>query len=113
MKKSFSFIFIVLIIIGCLAYQTPVIADVLLENAQADKAKLEAELANLEKEIAAKQKELDTQKGQSVSISRDISILRSQIDKSKLDIKAKNLVIQRLGGEITAKNQSLILRLKT
>jgi len=107
MKKSFSFIFIVLIIIGCLAYQTPVIADVLLENAQADKAKLEAELANLEKEIAAKQKELDTQKGQSVSISRDISILRSQIDKSKLDIKAKNLVIQRLGGEITAKTKTI------
>jgi len=107
MKKSFSFIFIVLIIMGCLAYQTPVIADVLLENAQADKAKLEAELANLEKEIAAKQKELDTQKGQSVSISRDISILRSQIDKSKLDIKAKNLVIQRLGGEITAKTKTI------
>lgn len=82
-------------------------ADVILENAQADKAKLEEELVNLEKEIAAKQKELDGQKGQSVSISRDISILTSQIAKSKLDIKAKNIVIQKLGGEITAKSKTI------
>ena len=93
---------------GALVYQVPVIkADVILQNAQADKARLEAELAQLEQEIAAKQKELDGQKGQSVSISRDISILITQIAKSKLDIKTKNLVIQKLGGEITAKNNQI------
>ena len=91
-----------------MTYQTPIThADVILTNAQADKARLESELANLEKEIAAKQKELDSQKGQSVSISRDISILNSQIAKSKLDIQAKNLIIQKLGGEITAKNKTI------
>jgi membrane-bound lytic murein transglycosylase B len=93
---------------GTLVYQIPnTKADIILENAQADKARLEAELANLEKEIVAKQKELDGQKGQSVSISRDISILTSQIAKSKLDIKAKNLVIQKLGGEINAKSKKI------
>lgn len=106
-KKRFSFIVIFLIVLGILFSQTPAIADVLLENAQADKARLETELAQLEKEIAAKQKELDTQKGQSVSISRDISILTSQIAKSKLDIKAKNLTIQKLGGEISAKSKKI------
>lgn len=82
-------------------------ADVYLDNAKADKALLEAELAKLEKEIAEKEKELAGQKGQSVSLSRDISVLTSQIQKSKLDIKAKNLVIQKLGGEISNKNQEI------
>lgn len=107
-KRRFSYILIFVFIFGIFAYQIPKIsADVVLDNAQADKARLEAELAKLEKEIAAKQKELDNQKGQSVSISRDISILNSQIQKSKLDIKNKNLVIQKLGGEIVVKNKKI------
>jgi len=107
-KKRFSFVLILIFIIGALVYHAPLIkADVILENAQAEKAALENELAKLEKEIAAKQKELDGQKGKSVSISRDISILTAQISKSKLDIKAKNLIIQKLGGEITAKNKTI------
>jgi len=108
-KKRFSFVLVAIFIVTTiLTYQIPKIqADVLLENAQADKAKYEAELANLEKEIAAKQKELDKQKGQSVSISRDISILSAQISKSKLDIKAKNLLIKKLGGEINVKNKKI------
>ncbi len=100
--------FIVLFLVSIVSYQTPTIyAATVLTNAQADKARLEADLAKLEQEIAAKQKELDNQKGQSVSISRDISILTSQISKSKLDIKAKNLIIQKLGGEITAKSKTI------
>lgn len=107
-RKRFSFVIIAFIIIGTLTYSIPTIkADIVLENAQADKAKLETELAKLEKEIAAKQKELDSQKGKSVSISRDISVLTAQIAKSKLDIKSKNLLIQKLGGEITAKNKKI------
>jgi len=105
-KRRFLFLLIPVLLFG-IFIQSNVNADVLLENAQADKQKLEAELANLEKEIAAKQKELDSQKGQSVSLSRDISILSAQIEKSKLDIRAKNLVIQKLGGEISAKNKKI------
>jgi len=107
-RKRFSFILITAIVISVFFNQIPTIkADVLLNNAQADKARLEAELSNLEKEIAAKQKELDSQKGKSVSISRDIAVLTAQIQKSKLDIKAKNLIIQKLGGEITAKSKTI------
>lgn len=106
-KKIIPFIFVLLIIFN-LGYKTPIInADVLLDNAQADKIKLEAELSKLEKEIALKQKELNNQKGKSVSLSRDISILNAQIAKSKLDIKAKNLTIQKLGGEINTKNKKI------
>lgn len=107
-KKRFSFAIVAIFLISSFVYQIPVIrADVVLDNAQADKARLEAELSKLEQEIAAKQKELDSQKGKSVSISRDISILTAQIQKSKLDIKAKNLIIQKLGGEIVAKNKKI------
>ncbi len=103
-KKRFSFVLIVIFIAGALIYQIPTIrADVVLDNAQADKVRLEAELANLEKEIAAKQKELEGQKGKSVSIDRDISILKTQIQKSKLNIQAKNLLIKKIGGEIDSK----------
>jgi membrane-bound lytic murein transglycosylase B len=82
-------------------------ASVELDKAQADRARLESELSSLEKEIALKQKELDAQKGKSTSLSRDIAILSAQIAKSKLDIKAKNLQITKLGGEITQKNSTI------
>jgi len=107
-SKVFLFFLIFLLVIsGSYKWTIRVEADRALENAQADKVRLEAELAQLEKEIAAKQKELDKQKGQSTSISRDIAVLTSQIQKSKLDIKAKNLVIQKLGGEINEKNKKI------
>ena len=94
-------------ILGILFSLKSVQADKLLENAQADKARLESELAQLEKEIALKQKELEKQKGKSVSLSRDISVLNAQIEKSKLDIRSKNLLIQKLGGEINAKSKKI------
>lgn len=108
-RYFFSVILLIAIIFNNFGYKTSqeVYADQALTNAQADKARLEAELSGLEKEIAQKQKELDSQKGQSVSISRDIAILTTQIKKSKLDIQAKGLVIQKLGGEIKQKNQKI------
>lgn len=104
----FSFIFIFTSTFGNFIYKTPIVfAGQELENAQADRARLERELANLENEIAAKQKELSNQKGQSTSLSRDIAILTTQIKKSKLDIQAKGLVIKKLGGEIVEKSKQI------
>ena len=104
----FSLIFIFTLTFSNYFYQpTKVFASQELENAQADRAKLESELSSLETEIAQKQQELSTQKGQSVSLSRDISILTTQIQKANLDIKAKGLVIQKLGGEIIDKSKTI------
>lgn len=105
-KKLFLFLSIVALSISFFNIKN-IEANTVLDNAQADKARLEAELVKLEKEIAAKQKQLEGQKGQSVSISRDIAILTSQIEKSKLDIKAKNLIIKKLGGEINTKSKKI------
>jgi len=108
-RYIFSFILVITFSFNGLIYTlTPqVSADQVLDNAQADRARLQSELANLEQEIAQKQKELDGQKGQSVSISRDIAILTTQIKKAKLNIQAKTLLIKKLGGEITQKNRTI------
>lgn len=78
-----------------------------LSNAQSERAKLEAELSALEKEIASKQRQLDKQKGKSATLSGDIKLLTSQIEKSKKEILAKNLIIKKLGGEIVQKNKKI------
>lgn len=106
-KKYIVFLLILVLGLGIFSTSLAVDNSAQIQNVQVDKARLEAELAKLEAEIAAKQKELDGQKGQSVSISRDISILTTQINKSKLDIKAKDLTIQKLGGEIVNKNKKI------
>jgi membrane-bound lytic murein transglycosylase B len=107
-RYIFSFILLVTLVFNGFALEINTAqADQVLTNAQADKARLEAELSGLEQEIAQKQAELSAQKGQSVSLSRDIAILTTQIKKSKLDIQAKNLVIKKLGGEITEKNKTI------
>jgi hypothetical protein len=107
-RRFFSVILIFTFIFsGFISNYTYIFADQTLENAQADKARLESELKALEGEIAQKQQELTTQKGQSVSLSRDIAILTTQIKKSKLDIQSKNLIIKKLGGEIVQKNKTI------
>ncbi len=78
-----------------------------LSIAEDQKKVLEAELAKLEAEIAQKTAELNSQKGQSASISGDIKVLTTQIEKAKLNIKAKNLVISKLTSEINEKNNTI------
>jgi len=107
-KFYFSFILIIIISVGMFSYKIiPTYANVTLQDAQANKAQLESELSILEKEIAVKQKQLNQQKGQSASISRDVSILTTQINKAKLNIRAQNLIIQKLGGEISKKDTQI------
>ncbi|MCC6323534.1 lytic murein transglycosylase [Candidatus Nomurabacteria bacterium] len=103
LKRCILFLFIFTFSLGL----TPNTFADQLQMAQGDKARLEAELSSLEHEIAQKQRELERQKGQSVSLTRDISILTTQINKSKLDIQAKNLTIKKLGGEIVDKNKKI------
>lgn len=78
-----------------------------LNQAQDERAQLKAQLAELEAEIAQKQQDLKGQQGQSQSLSNDIAILKTKINKSKLDIQAKNLTITQLGGEITEKSSQI------
>ncbi len=78
-----------------------------IQDEQSRRAALEKELAALEKELAAVTAQLQGQKGQSASLKRDIDILNSKISQSKLDIRAKNVLIEKLGGEIDTKNKTI------
>ncbi|MCX6754115.1 MAG: hypothetical protein NTV03_03625, partial [Candidatus Nomurabacteria bacterium] len=104
----FSLIFIFGLAFGNFIHQTPTVnADQQLENTQAERAILQAEYDQLQKEMAALEKQKENQKGQSASIDRDISVLKTKIKKSQLDIQAKNLLIKKLGGEIVEKDKKI------
>jgi len=108
-RYFFSLLIILATLIGCFEYAKPTAyASQALENAQADKARLESELSSIEQELAILKQELAKQNGQSTSISRDIAILTNKIKQSKLDIQSKNLTIQKLGGEITQKSKQIV-----
>ncbi|MBP6911644.1 MAG: lytic murein transglycosylase [Candidatus Pacebacteria bacterium] len=68
-----------------------------------ERTKLEAELAQLELEIKEKEALLSQQKKQTGSIKNDIDVLTSEIEKTRLDIKAKALLITKLSNEISTK----------
>ena len=78
-----------------------------VQDEQARRSQLEKQLQDLEKELQQVTSQLQSQKGQSASLKRDIDILNTKITQSKLDIKAKNILIEKLGGEIDTKNQKI------
>jgi membrane-bound lytic murein transglycosylase B len=75
----------------------------LAELTPEQRAVLEVQLAQVEKEIAINKKFLDSKKQETQSISRDVDILNYKINQAKLNIKARQIEIQRLGGDINKK----------
>lgn len=72
------------------------------------KAKLENDLRILETEIAIQSKLIYTKQLEGESLQRDIAILDAKIQKSKLEIKARDIAISRLGTEIKGKNTTIL-----
>lgn len=107
MQKKLRNIFLIVLFFTLIFNQKKILEADLLQQAEIDKARLEQELIKLEEEIAKKQKELEAQKGQSSTLTNEITKLNTQINRSKLDIQAKNLVIKKLGGEINEKNKQI------
>lgn len=107
-KKSILILLSVLIIVfGVFAFSGFALAQD-ADDVEARKAELEVELAELELEIAEKQALLDSQKVKSSSLQRDINILTTQINKAKLEIKARDRIIAKLGKEIGQKGKVII-----
>ncbi|MDB5238969.1 MAG: hypothetical protein JWO00_304 [Candidatus Parcubacteria bacterium] len=71
------------------------------------RAQLQLELSQVEAEAAAAKEQLTQAQGQSASLSRDIAILDAKIKTAQLNIKAKNLLIQTLGNDITDKQKHI------
>lgn len=78
-----------------------------IQDAQSKRSQLEQELAQLQNELNVLSNQLQNQKGQSASLNRDIAILNTKINQAKTDIHAKNVLIEKLGGEIDNKNQTI------
>lgn len=77
-------------------------------NLTADqRAQLEAQLEQVQQEEAQADTELKNAQSQSASLSRDIAVLDAKIKAEQLDIQAKNLLIQTLGGDITDKQSHI------
>lgn len=84
----------------------PVYADTLDSVAQR-RADLQSELNALSGQIAVQQAILEQKHGQTASLQRDLDILSAQIQKSELSIKARDISIQQLTGNIGEKNNTL------
>jgi peptidoglycan hydrolase CwlO-like protein len=84
-----------------------VIAAELTKSEQRERAELQEELDKLEEEKAELEQTLNKQKGETSSIQGDINILSNQIYQAELNIKRKNLEIERLSGVISLKKETI------
>jgi len=84
------------------------VADMHIADAQLTderRAQLQSELSQIEKEIAAQQSILSAKQQEKVSLERDVAILDAQIKEAQLSIRARDLSIQKLTGEIGQKGE--------
>lgn len=72
------------------------------------RAQLEQELEGIETEIEVQQILLQGKQKERVSIERDVSILNTKIDKAQLEIRSRNITIDRLDGDIDKKELNIV-----
>ncbi|MEK7585345.1 MAG: lytic murein transglycosylase [Patescibacteria group bacterium] len=103
-QRSLKAIFI----FACLAFLT---GNSLLVQAQTGtdveerRTALETELAKVEAEIAIQNGLISIKQNEAATLERDRQLLNSQIAKAKLTIRAHELEIERLGGDINKKTE--------
>ena len=71
-------------------------------------ARLQKELAQVEKEQAETEVILRGAQGQTASIERDILILNTKIKAAKLNVQAKNIIIEQLTKDIGNKDKKIL-----
>lgn len=95
-----------LLIIFCFLLSIPFFTHAQTSETTAEReARLQAELAQVLKEQAETERILTSAQNQSASLKRDILILDTKIKVAQLNIKAKNLLIESLGKDISKKQQ--------
>lgn len=101
--KRVIFLSTILIVINffyCAKVNAQVLTDEQRVELQQELAKVEAEQKQAALELANAQKK-------SASLSRDIQVLDAKIRSAQLEIKAKNILIQSLGNDITKKQTKI------
>lgn len=82
-------------------------AQVSTDGISSRRAQLERDLAVLEQEINAQRTILESKQRERVSLERDVAILNAKIERAKLSIRARNLVIQQLQEDIYGKEKTI------
>jgi peptidoglycan hydrolase CwlO-like protein len=106
-SASFNFVRIIILLLAfsfsfTLHAQTDVEEAILKREAE-----LKAELAATEVEIAQWQGVIEEKRTEAASLSRDAALLNAKIKEAQLVIKARNLAIERLGEDITDKEETI------
>jgi hypothetical protein len=78
------------------------------DSVGARRTQLEQELATLETEIETQRKILENKQRERVSLERDVAILNAKIEKAKLSIKARDIVIRELKSDIAGKEKTIV-----
>ncbi len=79
----------------------------LAETTKEKEARLNAELKVVEAEIFIQKNLLKSKQKETASIQRDVDILTYKINTAQLNIKAKQIEIARLGGDIVQKQKTI------
>ncbi|MFA6476177.1 MAG: lytic murein transglycosylase [Candidatus Paceibacterota bacterium] len=79
------------------------------ETTAEKETRLQAQLASVEAEIAGQKTLLVSKQKETASIKRDIDILTYKINTAQLNIKAKQIEIERLGGDIKQKVKTIVV----
>jgi len=77
------------------------------ETAQEKETRLNAELQIVEADIANQKNLLQAKQKETASIKRDVDILTYKINTAQLNIRAKQIEISRLGGDIVQKQKTI------
>lgn len=110
MNMSRPFVASVFALLTCTTLSIPFFVptiDVSAASVDEKEKQLRAELERIEREKKEVQAVLDTKRGESQSIERDIAILNAEIRKAQLTIQELNASIGNLGRDIGLKEQSI------
>ena len=85
----------------------PIRVLALTESEQARQAALQEQLKQVEADIAKNSALLSSKQKETASLQRDVDVLTYKIATAKLNIRAKQLEIERLGGDIVKKASTI------
>ncbi|MDD5032986.1 MAG: hypothetical protein PHC85_02645 [Candidatus Pacebacteria bacterium] len=103
MAKSFKFFSLFFLLAAFFSGGFLFAEEIDSNSVQNRRARLEAELSQLEKQIEEQSLLIQSKQRESTTLERDISIFTAQINKAKLEIKARDIAIAELNDGIKEK----------
>lgn len=106
MKRT-TYIFVMIALVFSIVIPTQHSSFVYAQSVNEQEAKLKAEYDQLQVEIVKWQGVLQDTQAKAKGIQGDITGLNAKIKEAELTIKAKNIAISQLGGQIAQKNKTI------